>query len=61
MKIFVLHAVCPTCGVSFSLKGSKLKAWCGKKQKQPDRKGPFCHYKCSAKYNAKRASESRLL
>jgi hypothetical protein len=61
MKLFVLDAVCPTCGISFVLKGSKLKAWILKKQKHPERKGPFCHYKCSAKYNAKRASDSKRL
>jgi len=46
-----LHAVCPICAYSFVLRGEKLRKWVAAKQKNPDRKGPYCNYKCSSKTN----------
>jgi len=60
MESLTLSAVCPTCGIAFCLKGSKLRGWRNKKSKNPLRKGPFCGYKCSGKYNAGQASTRRL-
>lgn len=50
-----LHAVCPVCASPFVLKGHKLRKWLAAKQKNPDRKGPYCNYKCSSKINVLKA------
>jgi len=50
-----LHAVCPSCCTSFVLKGHRLRVWLAEKQKNPDRKGPYCNYKCSARTNIQKA------
>jgi len=54
-----LQAICPECSVSFVVKGSRLRVWLATKEKNPNRKGPYCCYKCSAKANVGKAIQAR--
>lgn len=53
-----LHAVCPVCASSFVLKGHKLRKWIVAKQRNPDRTGPYCNYRCSSKTNLLKANDA---
>jgi len=60
VNLFVLSCVCPECNVNFELRGGKLRQWVHSKKIKPDRKGPFCNYKCSRIWSGKMKRKEKV-